>query len=47
MVRVEKILYEKVLNTSALGRARTLSTPAKWYRVNAYDHHQSNNYYHT
>ena len=31
MVRLEKILYERLFNTSLLGRQRSLSKPTKWF----------------
>ena len=42
MVRLEKIAYEKLVNTKALGRARTLTTPAKWFTTNPLLHNRSN-----
>lgn len=38
MVRIEKIVYEKAFNTSALGRSRNLTTPMKWFTTNPYEH---------
>jgi len=34
MVRLEKVLYEKLLNNKALGRARNITTPKKWINHN-------------
>lgn len=31
MVRFENLLYERLLNTKLLGRARTFASPRKWY----------------
>ncbi len=31
MVRLEKIVYEKLVNTQTLKRARVLGAPQKWY----------------
>jgi hypothetical protein len=31
MVRLEKIVYEQLVNTRALKRERLLSRPSKWY----------------
>jgi hypothetical protein len=36
MVRLEKILYERIVNSEAIGRARKLTTPAKWFTANPY-----------
>jgi hypothetical protein len=41
MVRLEKIAYEQIVNTSAVGRARKLTTPAKWFTVNPLYHNRS------
>lgn len=38
MVRLEKALYEKLVNTSVLGRARTIATPKKWMQHNPEDY---------
>ncbi len=37
MVRLEKVLYEQILNVKALGRARTIATPQKWYNENRHE----------
>lgn len=44
MVRLEKIAYEQIVNTAALGRSRALTTPRKWNSVNHMDHTRSNFY---
>lgn len=44
MVRLEKIAYEQIVNTAALGRSRALSTPRKWNAVNHMDHTRSTIY---
>lgn len=41
MVRLEKIAYEQIVNSKALGRARKLTTPAKWFTTNPNEHQQS------
>ena len=41
MVRLEKILWEKTVNTTMLGRSRQFGLPRKFYRFSAYD---ANNY---
>lgn len=41
MVRLEKIAYEQIVNTAALGRSRALSAPRKWHSVNHMDHTRS------
>jgi|LakMenEpi03Aug12_release.lakeMendotaPanAssembly.Ray.scaffolds.fasta_scaffold4163555_1 hypothetical protein len=41
MVRLEKIAFEKVMNTAALGRNRAITTPGKWNAVNHMDHTRS------
>lgn len=38
MVRLEKVLYEKILNNKTLGRARNITTPRKWINVSANDY---------
>lgn len=42
MVRLEKIAYEQIVNSKALGRARVLTTPAKWFTTNPLLHNRSN-----
>lgn len=37
MVRLEKVLYEQLVNTNALKRARKLTVPSKWYTENRND----------
>lgn len=34
MVRFEKLIYEKILNSKALGRERVISSPKKWFTAN-------------
>ena len=34
MVRLEKVVYEKVVN--GMSRAKAISTPRKWYYANPY-----------
>lgn len=34
MVRFEKLLWESLVNTKALGRERVISTPKKWFTAN-------------
>eukprot|EP01016_Furgasonia_blochmanni_P002649 TRINITY_DN1102_c0_g1_i1.p1 TRINITY_DN1102_c0_g1~~TRINITY_DN1102_c0_g1_i1.p1 ORF type:complete len:370 (+),score=147.36 TRINITY_DN1102_c0_g1_i1:135-1244(+) len=34
MVRLEKVLYERLVNTKTFGRARQIATPAKYYNEN-------------
>lgn len=34
MVRLEKIAWERIVNTSVLGRARVITRPRKWHVVN-------------
>ena len=41
MVRLEKIAYEQIVNSGALGRARRLTTPAKWFTTNPLYHARS------
>ena len=41
MVRLEKIAYEQIVNTAALGRSRVITTPQKWNSVNHMDHTRS------
>ena len=31
MVRLEKIFYEKLFHTKALGKQRIIGKPSKWY----------------
>lgn len=38
MVRLEKVLYEKVINNQAVGRARGIGAPRKWFNVNPSDY---------
>ena len=38
MVRLEKQLYEKILNTKTMGRARNIGTPVKWHNTNPQDY---------
>jgi len=38
MVRLEKVLYERVLNNRTLGRARNITTPKKWMNHNPTDY---------
>lgn len=42
MVRLEKIVYEQVVNSKTLGRARAIVTPAKWYVVNPHEQNKCN-----
>lgn len=37
MVRLEKQIWETLLNTPVLGRARQLGRPSKWYTENRND----------
>jgi len=40
MMRLEKILYEKAINTNLLGRARTITKPKGWFTsIDKYDNH--------
>lgn len=41
MVRLEKIAYEKIVNSQVLGRSRALESPRKWFYVNPYVHNRS------
>jgi hypothetical protein len=41
MVRLEKIAYEQIVNSQTLGRARQLTTPAKWFTTNPILHNRS------
>ena len=43
MVRLEKIVYEKMVNTSTLGRTRQITSPSKWHPVNPNEHSKSTN----
>ena len=36
MVRLEKVMYEKVVNS--MTRAKAISSPRKWYYSNPYEH---------
>ena len=36
MVRLEKVIYEKVVN--GMNRARAIGAPRKWYHSNPYEH---------
>jgi len=38
MVRLEKVLYEKLLNNRVLGRSRTITTPRKWINTSPNDY---------
>ena len=42
MVRLEKIVYERMVNTAALGRERKIGTPTKWFTTNPNEHMKSN-----
>lgn len=37
MVRLEKILYEQILNTKFLKRERVLASPSKWYNESRHE----------
>ena len=41
MVRLEKIVYERMVNTAALGRERKIGTPTKWFTTNPNEHMKS------
>lgn len=36
MVRLEKVLYEKVVN--GMTRAKSIGSPRKWFHANPYEH---------
>lgn len=36
MVRLEKVIYEKLVN--GLNRAKAIDTPRKWFYSNPYEH---------
>ena len=38
MVRLEKIAWEKAVNTNLFGRAREIGLPHKFYRFSSFDH---------
>lgn len=42
MVRLEKLVYETVVNNAALGRNRVLTSPRKWLYTNPYQHMRRN-----
>lgn len=37
MVRIEKVLYEQLVNIKQLNRGRTMAAPSKWYTENRHD----------
>jgi hypothetical protein len=37
MVRLEKVLWERLLNTRALGRERVIGAPSKWFEANRHN----------
>lgn len=36
MVRLEKVIYEKIVNGT--NRARAIGAPRKWFHANPYEH---------
>lgn len=38
MVRLEKVVYEQLVNSTTFNRARKISSPRKWFTTNPYEH---------
>ena len=38
MVRLEKLVYEQVVNSAATARLRKVGAPRKWNHTNPYEH---------